>query len=253
VRRSDDDLPEVDFVVSEARPAEDEELPQPTARAQRSRIARLRADLVVAVLVLGGGLVVARALSHGEGPKPPGSASLAPSTRSYGTGAPDSGSGLLNGMATISVTGRATAKALPVLPGTTYDDPARCPDGIDCSTVTSVPGPVFEALDAAFPGLTLESATTVRLDVKNYGRALWFLQANARVGTKQILLRLTMRRASDVDRYGVIRSGRTAVTYYGHSLLPYFVLVQVDQPIGREQPLAPLADLVRDVRLLARR
>jgi hypothetical protein len=254
--RSDDDVPEVDFVLDDIVPAGDEEVLSTGEALDRSRMRRLRLDLAVAGVVLGAAVLVARNLSGGSDgaqARPSISPSPAASARDYGTGAPDSGSGLLNGAATVTVSARGGRIVIaPHFPGGASDDPASCPTGVDCHAVQTVAAPVLAAVRSIFPGMTLESATTVRLDVGNSGGALWFLQVNARAGAKQILLRLQAQRRSDADRQGVVRAdaGRS-ITYYEHALLRYHVVVQVDAPSVERQPLAPLQRLARDVRLVA--
>ncbi len=227
----------------------------PRERGPLNRFGRLRLDLLVAAVILGGVIVVGRAMSREGGgtPKPTPTPSASAPVGGFGTGAPDPGSGLLNGAATFTVVASdGQPVVVPAVVPVGSGDPAACPKGIGCYSVASAPAPALAAVRAAFPAMILESATTVRLDVKNYGAALWFLQINGRRGGDEILVRLQATSDSGHDQHGTIRLGTQATTYYGHPLLQYYVYVEVHHQAGTNQPLAPLARLVRDVRLLDR-
>ena len=86
-------------------------------RGPRTRLGRLRLDLLVAAVILVGVIVVGRAMSrHNDGgaPKPTPTPSVSAPVGGFGTGAPDSGSGLLNGQSTF------VARATEVRPGPAF-------------------------------------------------------------------------------------------------------------------------------------
>jgi hypothetical protein len=258
--RDDDPSPEVEFVVGDVAPGVDEELPDERRRRERFRVRGVRLDLVAAAVVLGGSLLVVRAVSGGNG-APTVAATPTPSAhRTYGTAAPDTGSGLLNGRATDPIgPGQVATISIesgqlvlpPKLPTPTSDDPAQCPDGLTCYAEQNAAATARAAVRTAFPGAVIRSAQTVHLNSRQYGRALWFVQINARAGTKQILIRVQAPRNTDANRDGTYDAGDLAITYYEHTLQQYHIFIQVDGPKGTAPSVAALAALAGDVRLLA--
>jgi hypothetical protein len=206
-----------------ADPGVDEELPQHADQASRTR--RLRVDIVVALLVLSGSVLVARAVAHGGHAVTPTSVPTGPHSVSL------SDAGI----------------ALPV-PRTAH--PERCPDGFSCVTATAVAAPVEEALHAAFPGAAIDAAKTVRLYVKD-GLALWYLSIHAWIDSDEFALQLRVRHASDVRRESVMRYGAHSITRYEASLQQYQVVVDYVAPADHPQRVDSLARLAGDVRLLA--
>jgi hypothetical protein len=237
------------------RPAGDEELLETGGRGERRRLGRMRLDLAIGAVVLGGALVVARLISDNDastGARPAPTPSPSPSARTYGTGAPDSGSGLLNGMATATLApsdGRGVT--IPARPGRDADDPFRCPESATCTTVESAAAPVRAAVRAAFPGAVLEAATTVRMAGRPAAASLWFLQVNALVGSREILVRVQVPTSRDVEQGNETETAHGTTAYLSTGLRQYHVTVQVDGPAGREQPFSALQKLATDVRLLA--
>jgi hypothetical protein len=206
-----------------ADPGLDEELPQPAGQATRTR--RLRVDIVVAVLVLSGSVLVARAVSHGGHTVTPTSVPTSPHNVSLA----DTG---------IALPVRRTAH------------PERCPDGFACVTATTVAAPVEDALHAAFPGAAIDGAKTVRLYVEG-GLALWYLSIHAWIDGDEFALQLRARRASDAKSESVMQYGAHSITRYEASLQEYQVIVDYVAPAGHPQRVDPLARLAGDVRLLA--
>jgi hypothetical protein len=233
-------------------PEEDEEVLDTGGGRLRARNRTLRIELGVAALVLGAAVLVARTLSDGSGsPKAVPSPTPTASTRTYGTGAPDSGSGLLNGMATVSATD-GTVIMEPRLPAPTGADPTQCPDSVSCFTVDRVAAPVLAAVRAAFPGAVPESALTVRLNEAPYAQMLWYLQVNVRVGNTQVLVRVQAPSVNDKSDSSVdSQVGNGSIAHVSTTLQQYYVEVQADDPSSKPQSIAPVRRLARDVRLLA--
>jgi hypothetical protein len=201
---------------------------------KRARTRRLREQLLLGAVILALVAAVGRAMS-GDDKKPDAAPTPTPSaTGSHG--APDPGSGLLNG-SVVNPSGRP-------------DDPADCPVTYQCLQTDEAGEPAVRALVAAFPDALLMSATTIRLLSPNFGQPLWFRQINARFGPNRILIRVQQGRPSDVDRRGVAHAEDSEITFYEAALAKYHVAVQVSAPKGHPQPLAPLQKLARDVRLL---
>lgn len=96
-------MPGVDNVDSD-----DEELTTgPRERGLRTRVGRLRLDLLLGAVILLGIIVVGRAMAHDHGaasPRPTPAPSATAPIGGFGSGAPDSGSGLLNGGASFGST-----------------------------------------------------------------------------------------------------------------------------------------------------
>jgi hypothetical protein len=208
------------------------------AGAERGRAARLRRDLLLAAVLLALVAAVARAMSHHSGTDatPTGGPS---STASRG--APDTGSGLLNGS--------VIDPSATVAPGA--QDPFACPAAYQCLESGEAGSPAVTALHAVFPAAVLESASTVRLLSPHDGKPLWFRQLTARNGTTEILVRVDRARVPNTDGGGMTRSGGTVVTYYQATLETYHVLVQVIASNGPGQALPALHKLAADIRLLA--
>jgi hypothetical protein len=270
---SDEPPPDVDFVVGSADPGPDEDLPQPRDSAERSWFVRTSVTVAVAAAVLIGALVVARALSgdrRSTASAPTGSPSPSVNPRIYSSIAPDTGSGLLNGMATMSIPpghpipipigpgdvttisiGPGRAEIDQRLPPSTSDDPAECPTGIDCYTEENAAASARAAVRAAFPGAVIQSASTVHLNSEQFGQMLWFVQINALVGHNQLVVRVQAPRDTDRNRSGADNAGDSTIAYYEHALRQYHVFVQVDGPAGAVPSVRSLKVLAHDVRLLA--
>lgn len=215
---------------------EDELLPDPRERRGWGRIGRLRTDLVIGAVIIAGLVGLGRAMSHGDGPtETPPSPTPSASVRTFGTGAPDSGSGLLNGSTT----------------GATGSDPAACPTAFGCVVTDHASAPQIAAILAAFPAALLQSVTSVQLGQPIEHPRLWFLQINARFGDRRLLVRLQRPTPGDLNRQGVVANGSDRrITFYENQLRRYHVMVQLDAPNALRPPTAQVQRLARDVRLL---
>jgi hypothetical protein len=210
---------------------DDEELASSGKRPTSLR--RLRADIAVAVVVLGGAVLLARGLSGGK-------------HTTAGTPTPTP---------TVSVAQPEPITGPPPRGIWTPGSPTRCPAQTDCITAHALSEPALQAVRAAFPGATVTTATIVRLSVRNLGDALVALDIDAQVGESQLLVRLrgatNLSSSTPATGSGSILSGGNRITRYDGRLAQYFVEVAVVAPARVEQPVAPLRQLGGDGRLLA--
>jgi hypothetical protein len=135
--------------------------------------------------------------------------------------------------------------------------PIHCPKDTECITTNTIPDPVREAVQDAFPGARVTAARMVRLYVRNYGDALTGLDVEARRGGEHIALHLRGAARTDIGRgagheTGSVLFGGHRIVTYETTLVQYDVLVQVVAPAASHVDVAPLAQLAGDVRLLRR-
>lgn len=234
---------------------QDEELPQPGKDPKRLRI-ELAAGAVLLLIVLFAVKATTGKSGKVGGPSPSPTSSA---THSYGTGAPDSGSGLLDGQSTYTYGPVTTVTLDPSegavvsrndgLPDRVSDDPAACPwpTGSDgnghavpgCTEDDSEPAHAVSAVLAVYPNAKLSSATTVYLGKT----VLWFRQLNVYVGTAELLVRVEAPPPNGLP--ADVSGEQDGMTSYSGSLGPHHVYLQ----INRTGQSAALAKLAKDVRL----
>jgi hypothetical protein len=215
-----------------------EELPQP---GPDGRQRRLRIDIAVGALGLLLVVLVIRATTHHH--NKPGAASntatTAPASPIGGFGTPpDSGSGLLNGMATGGNLGRS-------LPTSPDDDPTICPPSHPaCSRTEYLPPAVVTAIRAAFPTARVQSCYTLRLTGRPDGLH-WFRQISASFRGAPLVIQLQ----APPPTGNPVPNGRSGTTtFYSAEPGGYFVSIEFGWP-GRAT--SQLAQLATDRRLLA--
>jgi hypothetical protein len=258
------DVPDVDFVVHEAGPGSDEELPQPPERAW-PRLRRAQRPLAVAAGLAVAAAAVVKLISVSDD-------NSAPVAKPSNIPNPTTGSSFViqvpapdvfpSGMVLDSSPGRILVQlpsgsvvtldpsggqvVRPTLPA----DPAACLPGVSCISSPDVPDGVLAAVRAHFPGARLQSATTVLTHGDAPGSRLWFRQLNAEVGGYDILLRVRQPRDSvqlTDNRISVDRRSITSVAVRSHGLT---VQVQVDAPAAHPADLQTVRRLATDARLL---
>jgi hypothetical protein len=237
-----------------------EELPEPDDPADRPWPRRFLGGLGVALAIAAALVILVRGTWHSSktaatsstthrtaAPAPGPTPLPSPPIGGYGSGAPDSGSGLLGGAATgvLTVTldpSRGTA-ALPVR---TASDPGVCPRALRCTQSVALPIEVRDAIHQRLPGARIESSTTVVLNSDPWRGEVWFRQLNALVGTAELVLRVQAPGPADRASSGITPDGE--ISYSSAAVRGYFVSGQVG--IGTRAAARSLAALIRDVRLL---
>jgi hypothetical protein len=199
----------------------DEELAEPGRRSRWLPV------LLVGALAAAGAALLVRAAGSGAHSHPSPRPTSSMSARTYGTGAPDSGSGLLAG-------------GINGLPGRTSADPSVCPWPHGCRTVRALPAAVRAAVHAVFTTARISRCTTVRLVTG----PLWYRRVEAEVAGGRLVIDIAVatQGGSPTVRY------IGATTVLSDALGPYTVTEQFDWPGDQSGVLRRLAG---DVRLLA--
>jgi hypothetical protein len=207
-----------------------EELAQP---GLRSGSRRLRLDIAVGAVVLFGILVVVR-LQGSDDP-------AQPAVRS-GTGSNSS-----------SPVASASAERPPVFPVDTRREGnlAKCPDGFECPVSKVASAGIQRALEAAFPGVVIVSARTVRSVVEGYGQAIWTADVLARAGEQQIQLRLQPLSPTDPEQNSVSLFNGHSITHWEGVLSQLRVVIDVVAPADRPASLAAVEQLAHDAQMLS--
>jgi hypothetical protein len=200
---------EVEFLDGGPDAGNDEELPQPDRADERARLRRLRINLLIGAVILGGAMLLARAATHsGPTATPTPTPSQYVPLGGYGTGAPDSGSGLLNGAASDAV----GAPPPPPFPVRTSSDPGACPVHHTCRSTAGVAEQVRDAIRQAFPSATAVSGRTVRLSDSTYAGLFWYRIVHARVGSGELIVEVEKPPAARLTPLGPERP-RGGVSY----------------------------------------
>lgn len=204
--------------------AHDEDLPNPRAAGARTR--RLRIDIAVGAVVIGGAFLLARAASHGD----------------------DTPTGTTPTHAASVPTAVRTDDALRLLPAR-LADPEQCPPDVVCGTAPEATGPAQAAVQDALPGAVVRSARTVRVQIEGHGQALWFVALRARYGHDQVKVQVQVQSPGDRTGHSVMLFAGRSITRYEADLLKYHVIVQFIAPADEYVPLDALKHLAADVRL----
>jgi hypothetical protein len=245
---SGEEPPEVEFLSDASEPGVDEELLPPGG--DRSRVRRVRVILYASVVVLAASLLAARAATrHGRptaSPPTPTPSASGP-IGGFGTGAPDSGSGLLNGQSTYSIAPVGDA-ALPDLPRRTSTDPTICPVHEACYPIPGVAPAVRAAILESYPRARIEGGRTIRFTGSPNVNVVWYREARARVGHKEVVVQVEAPRAGTADLASV---GPRSLTYELRSER-YVVRVRVAETrTSSRVDFGPLERLAGDHRLLS--
>lgn len=210
-----------------------EDLPEPRGRR------RLRIDIAVGALGLLLVVLVFRASTHHHAKPAATGGTTAPASPVGGFGTPpDSGSGLLAGLATGPA--GATSPAIG-----RDDNPTICPPSHPaCSRTDYLPRAVVTAVQDAFPTARVQSCYTLHLTGRPDGLH-WFRQISASFRGAPLVIQLQEPPPTG-NPIPNGRSGRT--TFYSAELGSYFVSIEFDWPGSTG---AELAKLATDRRLLA--
>jgi hypothetical protein len=225
----------VDFAVT-GNAGDDEELPG-SARPPSPR-RRLRADIAVGIVVLGGAYLIARALSHGNSTHPAPSPSPT-ATRHVTvplTGPPPRG---------VFTFGPSTG----IVPETLISAQA-CPRGAggrsECTTTHALPAPFVAAVHRAFPQVVVDSAVTTVLHSDVWSRTVSAHDRN----TFLVLVVSRNGPPGTLAQFGVASGENTF--YVRAQQAPYTVQLEAVELSGVGPRLAMITALANDPRLVRR-
>ena len=206
-----------------------EELAQPPPRVSARR---LRLDLALGAAVLVGIVLLTRPHGNGTGggsPPTPTATAAASTPPQTGTAGP----------------------AVYPAPYRHVRDVASCPDGSRCQRFAGLTLGTKAALEAAFPGVRVLRARTVRIYVTGYGTAVWTSDIRARAGDQLVHLQVQPGSPEDGVRHRTTLFGGHSITHWETALHQARVLIEVVAPADRPASLAAVGQLAHDARLLS--
>ena len=240
-------MPEIEFVDADGDPGYDEELPS-AARRERSPRAR-RALAVLAVLAVAALLISRLADREADGP-PTAHASSSPSPRSVPVPAPTSQLSLSFALTSLPVLS-VRHDTDTVIPVRIVPEPGPACSARDvCRTTDAVPGPVLQALRARYPGITVDSATSVLSGPSKRQLEMRTRTVLAHTSAETVIVDIRPMVATDSTQVSSGGSGAGVSVVVTVADLGWTVTVTVRNPRSLDADTATPSALATDGRLL---
>jgi hypothetical protein len=239
-----DDYPDVDFVAGPPDPAADEELPEPKDRAG-PLWQRLKRPLSIAAILAVVATTAVKLSSFSDG--------TASAAQDHATPTPTTSTHVRPG----DLAGQSIPVNFPVAGRgdgiiTDRGNDVPCPPSHACLSIHAVPPTVIDAVRARFPGASDQSSTTVQFTDHTVHRVvLWLRTMHVGVDKGQLDIRIVPLAPGDPNDAGYSTDGTGLLAYTHRRLAGYTVEVVAHLSHTTKVPLAQLAELATDVRLVA--